>query len=222
MKNKRILIITGGYLSIDFAREYIDNHNFDSIIAVDSGLAYAEKLNVNLSYLVGDFDSVPKEVLDKYYRMAEIDGYPIIKKFNPEKDLTDTQIAIELAISLDAEELTILGATGTRIDHLLANIQLLSITQKKNISAFIIDEHNKIYLLDHSTTIMKENLFGPFISLLPYTEVVKEVTLRGFKYPLQNRDIHIGTSLGISNEVTAEQAEIIFQSGILIVTESKD
>lgn len=222
MKNKRILIITGGYLSIDFAREYIDNHNFDTIIAVDSGLAYAEKLNVNLSYLVGDFDSVPKEVLDKYYQMAEIDGYPIIKKFNPEKDLTDTQIAIELAISLDAEELTILGATGTRIDHLLANIQLLSITQKKNISAFIIDEHNKIYLLDHSTTIMKENLFGPFISLLPYTEVVKEVTLRGFKYPLQNRDIHIGTSLGISNEVTAEQAEIIFQSGILIVTESKD
>lgn len=222
MKNKRILIITGGNLSIDFAKEYIDNHNFDTIIAVDSGLAYAEKLNVNLSYLVGDFDSVPKEVLDKYYQMAEIDGYPIIKKFNPEKDLTDTQIAIELAISLDAEELTILGATGTRIDHLLANIQLLSITQKKNISAFIIDEHNKIYLLDHSTTIMKENLFGPFISLLPYTEVVKEVTLRGFKYPLQNRDIHIGTSLGISNEVTAEQAEIIFQSGILIVTESKD
>lgn len=222
MKNKRILIITGGYLSIDFAREYIDNHNFDSIIAVDSGLAYAEKLNVNLSYLVGDFDSVPKEVLDKYYRMAEIDGYPIIKKFNPEKDLTDTQIAIELAISLDAVELTILGATGTRIDHLLANIQLLGITRKKNISTFIIDEHNKIYLLDHCTTIMKENLYGPFISLLPYTEVVKEVTLRGFKYPLQNRDIHIGTSLGISNEVTAEQAEIIFQSGILIVTESKD
>lgn len=222
MKNKRILIITGGSLSIDFAREYVNNQKYDTIIAVDSGLAYAENLNLNLQYLVGDFDSVPKEVLDKYYRMAEVNGSPIIKKFNPEKDLTDTQIAIELAISLEANELTILGATGTRIDHLLANIQLLSLTRKKNIDAFIIDEHNKLYLLDHSTTIKKENLFGPFISLLPYTEVVKEVTLKGFKYPLFKRDIHIGASLGISNEVTAEQADIIFQSGMLIVTESKD
>jgi thiamine pyrophosphokinase len=222
MKNKRILIITGGYLSIEFARNYLKNQAFDTVIAVDSGLAYVSELNIDLQYIVGDFDSVPKEYLVKYQNKANTDHSINIIKYNPEKDETDTQIAIELGIQLGADEITLLGATGTRLDHLLANVQLLSIALEHNIKAYIVDEYNKLYFIDHNTTLRKDQLYGPYLSLIPYTEVVEAVTLEGFKYPLLKRDLRIGASIGISNEVIAEEAAIIFQSGILIVTESKD
>lgn len=222
MKNKRILIITGGHLSIEFARNYLKNQVFDTVIAVDSGLAYASDLNIELQYIVGDFDSVPKEYLDKYQNKANEDDSIKIIKYNPEKDETDTQIAIELGIQLGADEITLLGATGTRLDHLLANVYLLSIALEHNIKAYIVDEYNKLYFINHNTTLRKDQLYGPYLSLIPYTEIVEAVTLEGFKYPLLKRDLCIGASIGISNEVIAEEATIIFQSGILIVTESKD
>ncbi len=219
MKRNRILIITGGNISEDFAREYLHNQKFDITIAVDSGLVTAGNLKVPIQYIVGDFDSVPRDLLE-YYRKEYKSA--VIKDYNPMKDVTDTHIAIDLSIELDGDEIVILGATGSRIDHMLANIHLLYIPLKKNIKASIIDEHNKIYLINRNTTIDKKNLHGPFISLQPFTEAVKEVTLLGFKYPLTKHTMYIGDSLGVSNEVVGEQADILLQEGILIVIEAKD
>lgn len=222
MKNNRILILTGGTISKEFASEYLKHQKFDTVIAVDSGLASVEELNIPVHYIVGDFDSVSHVLLEQY-RNKMVDNKSItIREYNPIKDATDTQIAIELAIELQAKEIVILGATGTRIDHVLANINLLYLPLNHNIKAYIIDEHNKIYLLNQNTTLLKSQLHGPFISLQPFTEVVTKVTLQGFKYPLVEMDMHIGVSLGVSNEVTRSQANIILQSGILIIIESKD
>jgi len=221
MKNNRILIVTGGTISKEFAKEYLKDQIFDVVIAVDSGLAYVEELNIPVHYIVGDFDSVSPDLLQKYENKV-VESSIVIKKFNPIKDATDTQMAIELALELNAEEIVILGATGTRIDHMLANIHLLYLPLNKNIKAIILDEYNKIYLVNQNTTIYKNQLYGPYISLQPFTEVVTEVTLQGFKYPLMKRTMHIGDSLGVSNEVTSAQAKITIQSGILIVIESKD
>lgn len=220
--NNRILILTGGTISKDFAREYLKDQKFDIAIAVDSGLATVEELNIPVQYIVGDFDSVSNELLEKYRKQANENKSIIIKKFNPIKDATDTQIAIELALELQADEIVILGATGTRVDHLLANIHLLYLPLNKNIKTFILDEHNKIYLLNRDITLYKQELYGPYISLQPFTEYVTGVTLQGFKYPLVKRKMHIGDSLGVSNEVISSQANILLESGILIVIESKD
>lgn len=222
MNKKRVLIITGGKISIEFARDYLSNQQFDTIIAVDSGMVAAKELDLQVDYIVGDFDSVPKEVLEYYRNIVSKSGSIILKEYNPIKDSTDTHIAIELAMQLQPDEIILLGATGNRIDHMIANIHLLYLLLREKIKAFIIDEHNKIYLLDHDITLNKTELHGSFLSLQPFTEIVTKVTLMGFKYPLDKRDLYIGDSLGISNEVIEEQANILLQKGILIVIESKD
>lgn len=219
MKVNRILIITGGAISPDFVKEYLDGQEFNIVIAVDSGLVTARELLIPIHYIVGDFDSVPRELIE-YYRAQET--AVVIKEYNPMKDLTDTHIAIDLSMELKCDELVILGATGSRMDHMLANIHLLYLPLNKNIKASIIDEHNKIYLINQNMTIEKSKLHGPYISLIPFTEEVTEVTLKGFKYPLVKHTMHIGDSLGVSNEVVSERADIELKQGTLVVIEAKD
>ncbi len=219
MKRNRILIITGGAISADFAAQYLKNQEFHSVLAVDSGLVTAHKLGIPINYIVGDFDSVPKELIESYRRdMASVD----IREYNPEKDATDTHLAIDLSLELGADEIVILGATGTRIDHMLANIHLLYLPLSKNIEASIIDEHNKIYLINQNTAIYKEKLHGPYISIQSFTERVTGITLKGFKYPLTNHTMYLGDSLGVSNELAEDRADIMLDEGILIVIEAKD
>lgn len=222
MLTNRVLILTGGTISETFAVDFLRDEKFDIVIAADSGLIALEELKLPVQYIVGDFDSVPDSLLEKYQNKYKDNPSVTIKRYNPIKDATDTQIAIELAIELKANEIVILGATGSRIDHLLANIHLLTLPLEKDINAYIIDEHNKISLINQNVTLLKERLFGPYISFLPLTEVVAEVTLKGFKYPLVKRTLHHGESIGVSNEVIESQASITLQAGILIAIESKD
>lgn len=222
MLKNQILILTGGTISREFAADYLTGRCFDTVIAADSGLVTLDELKLPVHYIIGDFDSVPEELLDRYRQNGGGNPAVTIKKYNPVKDATDTHIAIELALELGAEEIVVLGATGTRIDHLLANIHLLVLPLQKNIKASIVDGHNKIYLINRNMTLCKKEMYGPFLSLLPLTETVTEVTLKGFKYPLTKRTLHIGESIGVSNEIAGAQADITLKDGILIAIESKD
>lgn len=221
-ENHRTLIISGGNISIDFAEEYLNDNKFDYIIAADYGLLTAKKLGLHVDYILGDFDSVPKEIIEEYRNKQKDDDSFKIRKYNPKKDFTDTQIAIETALKTSPSEIVILGGTGTRLDHTISNVQNLRLALEKNIKCTLIDEYNKLYIINKSTTIYKQDLFGPYISLLPLTPVVEKVTLTGFKYSLNKYDIHLGESIGISNQVSHEKAEIIFDNGILIVVEARN
>jgi thiamine pyrophosphokinase len=187
------------------------------IIAADSGLAAADRLNIELDYIVGDFDSVSETVLQKYRKLSTP-----IKTFPKEKDKTDTQIAIELALMNHAVHLDIIGATGSRLDHVLANIHLLLLPMQLKVRASLIDGNNRIYLKQESFTLKKQEQFGDYVSLLPFTEKVRGLTLRGFKYPLNQIVLTSGNSLGISNEIVEEEASVEFTEGILLVIESRD
>ncbi|MFV0342229.1 MAG: thiamine diphosphokinase [Anaerocolumna sp.] len=212
-----VLLLTGGRVSIPFATEYIKDLKYDKVIAVDSGLMYAKELNLSPDYIVGDFDSVDQKVYKEYTSSSAK-----ILQFNPEKDATDTELALDLCLELMAEEVYILGASGSRIDHTLANIHLLYRMLKKNVKTYIIDEWNKVYLMDNQLKLSKDKLHGSYVSLLPFMEVVTGLTLRGFKYPLTNYTMKPYYSLGVSNEMIDDTADIILQTGILIVIEARD
>ena len=147
-----------------------------------------------------------------------------IRQFNPVKDATDSQIAIELALELGSGEITILGGTGTRLDHVLGNIQSLMLAKKKGVSCVILDEYNRIRLVDGTLQLKKEEQYGRYVSLLPLTTEVTGVDLTGVKYPLSDYTFTSTGSagLGVSNEITAETAEIRVKSGIFILIESSD
>ena len=126
------------------------------------------------------------------------------------------------AQAIGSDEIAVLGATGGRIDHMLGNIHLLFPCLQKGIHAWLIDPQNRIYLIDGEHEFQRSSLWGKYISFLPLTEQVNGITLEGFKYPLFEKDIEIGTSLCISNELTGETGRITFTDGVLICVESHD
>lgn len=224
IKRKVGLILTGGYIEQYLVRESIVTYDVLWVIAVDKGLNMANELSLPVDVIIGDFDSVDRSILNNY-EQGRYGSVPKIVPLQPEKDMTDTQVALEYGISLlkdKAEEIVILGATGTRLDHVLANISLLMIPLSNHVKTCILDTHNRIYLKDKSFSIRREETYGEFVSLLPLTEQVCGLTLTGFKYPLLKHTLMQGNSLGVSNEIIEDVAEVTLTSGILIVIESRD
>ena len=227
----RILIITGGRIDEDFALSLLKKEQFNHMIVVDGALAFWDRVEKNpeihchFDHLVGDFDTISPEILQNYLDRGDIE----VHRFNPEKDYTDTDIALKLAIRLASAEASaskpeiwLLGATGTRADHMLANMQLLAQTKGAGMDGIIVDKNNKIRLLEGSYTLKKEEQFGDFVSLIPVTQALKGVTLRGFKYPLEGHTTYWGESLCVSNELEADEGYISIEEGVAFLIESRD
>ena len=216
----KTVIISGGRIERDFALSFLKNEIFDQIIAVDNGLKFLYENQIRPTWIVGDFDTAAPELVEYYQTQTDIP----IRRFNPVKDSTDSQIAIELALELGSSEITILGGTGTRLDHVLGNIQSLMLARKKGVSCIILDAYNRIRLMDGVVHLKKSEQYGKYVSLLPLTTEVTGVELRGFKYELTDYTFTSTGSagLGVSNEITAEIAEIRIKTGILVLIESRD
>lgn len=215
--NNKILIITGGHIDEIFVKAHLEKVSYQMIIVADHGLVIADHLNLTMDYILGDFDSVPEIVLKKYREKS----IPI-KTFPREKDKTDTQIAIELALKQNPSHIDLIGATGSRMDHTLGNVHLLMLALDRNVNACILDSNNKIYLKKNNFAIKKDEQFGQYVSFLAFSWTVSGLTLKGFKYPLNNITLSAGTSMGVSNEILDEEAYIEVEEGILVVVESKD
>ncbi len=212
-----VLVVTGGRIEEKFLKDLLEREHFSMIIAADHGLVVVDKLGISPDYIVGDFDSVPETLLKRYR-----ESLTPIETFPREKDKTDTQIAIEAALFHKATNIVLVGATGSRLDHTMANIHLLLLPLQMDINACIMDEYNKIYLKRKSFRIVKQKQHGNYVSLLPFTEEVNGLTLSGFHYPLNQIRLTAGSSLGISNEIIEEVAEVEFINGTLLVIESMD
>lgn len=209
-----ILILTGGDLDMVFARSYIQTQTFDRVIAADKGLLYAEQLGIRPDFILGDFDSCPEETR-KRFEEEDIMFLP------REKDDTDTGIAMEQAVRMGAEKITVLGSTGTRLDHVLGNMGQLVYALKHGVEAHIVDAHNRIRAVDRPLKLEKKEQFGDYVSLIPVGKVTG-VTLHGFYYPLNNDTLVFHETWGISNELSEETGIIDMKDGILLIVESRD
>lgn len=212
----KTLIITGGKINKNFAKKYLKSNKYDIIIAVDKGLETIDYLKLQPQYVLGDFDSVNTKILEKYKKQ----NIKIIK-LNPEKDLTDTHSAIDLALKLKSTEITILGAIGTRLDHTMANIHILKQALDKNIKAKIVNEKNEIELINKEIIIKKDDNYK-YVSIIPLTTNVTGITIEGMKYIINDYTLSIGDSLGVSNKQIDKEAKISIKTGILVVIKSKD
>jgi len=214
----KFLIVSGGSIADEFAKEWIAQYQPEYIIVADSGMEFMRRVKLIPDMIIGDFDSVKEETLLYFKAQQGI----VWKQLNPIKDDTDTEFAIRQAIELGAKEITVLGATGTRLDHVLGNVSLLGIGLKEQVDIQLVDAHNRIRMVNKPMKLKKTKQFGSVVSLLPYAGDVKGVTLKGFKYPLENYTMGCFSSLGISNEIVENEAEILFEEGILVVIEARD
>jgi len=92
----KILIVTGGNISKELVSKVVNEESFMSIIAADKGLEIIDDLEIMPQHIVGDFDSLNQNILKKYESFVQV------HKYNTEKDFTDTDIAVKLAIKLGA------------------------------------------------------------------------------------------------------------------------
>ena len=153
----RTCIISGGMIEPDFAFPYLQKQQFDIILAADRGLEFCYHYQIMPTYILGDFDSLSPKILN-YYKENHVAP---IREFNPMKDNTDTDIAFQQAIVLGSSEITILGATGGRLDHFLSIVQNLKTAWEKKIPAYIVDSRNLITIpVETSFEIRKEEQFG--------------------------------------------------------------
>lgn len=212
-------IVTGGDIRSDFALRVLGK-GFDRIIAVDKGLGFCYENGITPTNIVGDFDTLDHRILEWYREHTSIG----IREYNPVKDATDTQIAVELALGLGSSRITILGGTGSRVDHMLGNIQTMYLALEKGVECQMLDPNNRIRLIRDRFCLRREEQYGDYFSLIPLTTDVTGVTLRGVKYPLTDYHFTVlgSAGLGVSNEITGEKAQISMKSGILILIESRD
>ena len=186
------------------------------VIAADSGYDNAKKLGLaeRCDFVVGDFDST-KELA--FCSRAKIVRVPA------EKDETDTQLALNIALEGGSDEIYIIGGLSGRLDHTLSNLYLLETLSKIGAYATICDGKNRVrYLKERSSLLIPKSEYKYF-GLLPADREVKGVIIEGAKYPLKNATLtRSNPSFAISNEVEGNFAMVSCKKGGLFVIESKD
>ena len=201
MKKSNCIIIAGG----EFKEKDIKINEGDFITAADKGYEYAQKLNLKVDLLIGDFDSLNQTPNDVE-----------IIKLNPIKDDTDSLDAIKEGIKRGYKSFIIYGALGNRLEHSLANLSLLIYLKNQGFAGKIID-NGKIYLVlkNESITLPKRN--EGYVSVFSISEKSKGVTLKNLKYELNNYELKNDVPLGIDNEYIGLTPEISVSDGMILV-----
>ncbi len=200
---KALIVAAGNTEGISIEDKY------DLVIAADGGYDRALSLGLTPDIFIGDMDSVKAQV-------SHIEKI----RLNVEKDFTDTEAAIEKALEMGYESITVIGGIGTRFDHSMANACLLKKYVSKGREIILKDAHNEMFAFIGSCEIKGRK--GDTVSFLPLDSVVTNVTLEGFYYPLVNTDVKIGETLTVSNIITEDRAKVTSEKGVLLAIIARD
>lgn len=181
------------------------------VIAADSGAMTALELEYVPAFVVGDLDSLSQAAIaDLKRRGSKIAQAPA------EKDETDTELAIELALKQGATSITLLGALGgDRFDHTIANFLLLAGYPDTPIE--IADGNARGWLLRGPGETSIEGKQGDMLSLFPLMASARGVRTENLYYPLRGETLRFGRPRGISNVLLSEQARVVLDEGLLLV-----
>lgn len=214
----RTLIVSGGIIEDVFALDYIQKIKPEYIIAADRGMEFCYRKRIMPDCIIGDYDSVEPSVCRYFHGMSRIERHDLM----PEKDDTDTQIAVDVAMKKGSSQVHLIGATGTRLDHVMGNLHLLKRMYEAGTEGFLVDACNRIRLVSGELVLRRSEQFGSYVSILPFEGRLSHVTLTGMKYLLEDADLEMDNTLGISNEITGEAAKIRIGNGLALVVEARD
>ena len=217
------VIISGGNIQDIFALDFLGQCEARSgekglrLIAADHGLDFFVRHGLFPDLAIGDFDSAGSPgFLEKLPKEKGI-------RLPKEKDDSDTEAALMLAIRQGAGRIAILGATGTRVDHMLANLGLLLRGREKGAFVALFDAWNLMRLVLPGERLRKDEQFGRYVSFCALGTEVEGLTLTGFRYPLA--DYHLSfrdCGRTISNEFRDDTAKVDYRSGDLLMIQSRD
>jgi len=183
----------------------------DLIIAADGGAHHCQALGLTPDVLIGDLDSITKEVRENLSRLGtQLILYP------RDKDETDLELALRFAVDHNAEEILLLGILGGRLDQTLANLLLLSRPEWQPARLMVADGPDFALLIRPGSPLTLQAQTGDIVSLIPLTRTVTGVSTEGLRWSLQDATLEFGSTLGISNETTQEIARVEIKTGQLL------
>ena len=181
------------------------------VIAADSGAATALQYGCIPHIVVGDFDSLDASLLEDLSKQGSE-----IRRAAVEKDETDTELAVQVAIDEGATRITLAGALGgARFDHAMANILLLA--GFEDIPITLVDGPSTCWIVRGPDSSAIDGQVGDLVSLLPLTGDARGIRTRGLYYTLNGETLSFGKPRGVSNVLTEEHAEVSLESGKLLV-----
>ena len=210
---ERAFIYIGGHAYEQYVLEKPQKE--DLVIAADAGLLTARRMGVKVDIAVGDFDTLGEPDVEKGTRVVRLPA---------EKDVTDTQYAVTLALEEGVREIVFVGSLEGRLDHTLSLLGVMeSLWDRKEgrVFATATNGKNRVRFLRDSGTILPRSQYRYF-SLIAADETVKGITLDGCKYPLKNGRISRRHQWAVSNEITGNCALIEIKRGGVWVVESMD
>lgn len=198
------IFAAGSPVSKERVQAYIGADTY--LIAADAGHAFCRELGLCPQLVVGDFDSSAT--------VSESTKTQVIR-LNPVKDETDTACAYRQAAARGFRNIVLFGATGGRLDHTFANLDLCAQAKREGIALTIADEHHEIFALQKETRLLHKDA-DKYVSVFPVGGACT-VSLRGFAYPLKHRRLEPFCGLGVSNEVKEPEAEITVHEGTALI-----
>jgi thiamine pyrophosphokinase len=200
-----ILIFTGGDLPDQDVADELPSA--DLILAADSGYDVAVHLGYRVDILIGDLDSVTTDPLAEEVR---VERHPI------DKDQTDLDLALELALREDPARVVVVGGCGGRFDHELSTSGLLCSERWSGIEDIDwVSSRGRAHVIRGRRIIHGD--VGAVVSLIPVGGPAGGVTSSGLKWELRGDDLGPGTTRGVSNVMRAPIADINVESGCLLV-----
>jgi thiamine pyrophosphokinase len=165
------------------------------IIAADSGMRHAKVLRLTPELWVGDFDSADKELQQHYTHLPRV-------AFPADKDATDGELAVNEAMGRGATELVLVGSFGGQFDHALAHATMLVGLAEHGVKAFATSGREEAWPLVH-TVALRRLPQGTRVSVVGLT-AIHGLTLQGVRWPLEARDVEMGSTLTLSNEADGD------------------
>lgn len=177
----------------------------DFVIACDRGLEHAQSAGLRPDLFVGDMDSTSL-VVEGVERILSV----------PEKDDTDTMMAVREAFRRGFTEFLLLASLGGRSDHHYANISAAAYIARHGGRCELVGRDVRMYVFaDGELTLPRKT--GWSLSVFSVSDRAEGVSIRGTKYPLEDAEMTNAFPLGVSNEFAACEAVISVRSGVLLV-----
>lgn len=206
--NETVVIVTGAAPLDERALAAIPSHAI--VLAADGGLDHARAAGLSPAGLIGDLDSVSAEGLAWAEEHATIQRHPF------DKALTDTELAVTFAASMDPERLVLLAGGGDRLDHALAAVGALgarSLTGVPVVECWWGPQYIRV-LHGPGRAVLDVDV-GTTISLLALHGPCTGVLIGGVKWPLDRVELQALVGLGVSNVALEPQVEMAVSTGVL-------
>lgn len=210
MNKKYVIFLNGEY---NYSQKFIDKLVSENTVyfCADGGANFTFKYGKVPEMIIGDLDSIEKEILE-FYKNKNV----LIKKFPKDKDFTDFELILKEIEEIEKDKkyldkIFVVGGLGKRIDMTLSNLFLM----EKHKNLVFLEENEEIFYTEKSFVL--KNKKGCEFSIIPISEKIEKLSLKGFKFEIDEIDIERKISRLVSNVICDDKASVEFESGKLII-----